>query len=70
MFLGKNNSSLPPDYQTVYVPEKKASIQSNLNFLKAYVEKSESNYIDIWGSGCDSHQKPATFQGISDKMEA
>ena len=45
-----------------YVPKKKASIQSNLNFLKAYVEKLERNYIDIWGSG--GPQRPATFQRI------
>ena len=44
-----------------YVHKKKASIQSHSNFLKAYVEKLERNYIDIWGSG---PQKPATFQRI------
>ena len=33
-------------------------------FLKAYVVKFERNYIDIWGSGGDSPQKPATFQRI------
>ena len=32
-----------------YVSKKKAAIQSYLNFLKAYVEKLERNYIDIWG---------------------
>ena len=61
-FLGKNNPSLP-EYQTVF-PKKKASIQSCLKFLKAYVEKSERNYTDIWWSGGDSPQKPATFQRI------
>ena len=44
-----------------YVPKKKASIQLYLNFLKAYVEKLERNYIYIWGSG--RHFKE------SDKME-
>ena len=33
-------------------------------FLKASVVKLERNYIDIWGSGGDSPQKPATFQRI------
>ena len=33
-------------------------------FLKAYVMKLERNYIDIWGSGGDSPQKPAIFQRI------
>ena len=47
-----------------YVPKNKASIQSYLNFSKAYVEKLERNYIDIWGSGGDSPQKPATYQRI------
>ena len=30
-----------------YIPNKKASIQSYLIFLKAYVEKLERNNIDI-----------------------
>ena len=61
--LGKNNPSLPPDYQR-YIPKRKASIQSYLNFLKAYVEKLQRNDIDILGSGGgggrgggDSHQE-------------
>ena len=62
-FLGKNNPSLPPDIKR-YVPKKKASIQAYLIFLKGYVEKLERNYIDIWGSGGESPQKPATFQRI------
>ena len=33
-------------------------------FLKAYVVKLEINYIDIWGSGGGSPQKPATSQRI------
>ena len=47
-----------------YVRKKKASIQSYLNALKAYVEKLERNCIDIWGSGGYRPQKPATFQRI------
>ena len=31
-----------------YVPKNKASIQSYLNFLKAYVEKLEKYDIDIY----------------------
>ena len=61
--LGKNTPSLPPGYEW-YVPKKKASIQSYFYFLKSYVEKLERNYIDIWGCGGDSPQKPATFQRI------
>ena len=33
-------------------------------FLKAYVVTLERNYIDIWGSGGESPQKPATSQRI------
>ena len=40
-----------------YVPKKKAPIQSYLNLLKAYVEKLERNYIDIWGSGASDISK-------------
>ena len=40
-----------------FVPKKKASIQSYLNFLKVYVEKLERNYIDIWGSGASNISK-------------
>ena len=47
-----------------YVPKTKATIQSYLNNLKAYVEKLERNYIDIWAAGGDSPQEPATFQRI------
>ena len=47
-----------------YVPKKKASIQSYMIFSKASVLKLERNYIDVWGSGGDSPQKPATFQRI------
>ena len=47
---GKNNPSLQIIKR--YVPKKKASIQSYLFFLKAYVDKLEIlNYIDMWGSG-------------------
>ena len=44
-----------------YVPKKKASY---MIYLKAYVVKLERNYIDIWGFGGNSPQKPATFQRI------
>ena len=33
----------PPDYQTVYVPKKKAFNTVIFDFLKAYVEKLERN---------------------------
>ena len=45
-----------------YVPKKKASYY--MFILKAYVVKLERNYIDIWGSGGGSPQKPATSQRI------
>ena len=32
--------------------------------LKAYVVRLERKYIDIWGSGGESPQKPATSQRI------
>ena len=52
-----------------YVPRKKTSIQSYLEFLKAYVEKLERNYIDIWGLGATALRSQRNFKE-SDKMEA
>ena len=43
---------------------KTVCVQSYVNFMKAYVEKLGRNDIDIWGSGGESPQKPATFQRI------
>ena len=34
----------------------------HIYILKAYVVKLERNYVDIWGFGGESPQKPATFQ--------
>ena len=48
-----------------YVPKKKDSIQSYIYFRKLInLEKLEGNYVDKWGSGGDSPQKPAKFQII------
>ena len=60
--ISKNQIKWKPD---IYFLKRKLHI-----FLKAYVVKKEINYIDIWGSGGDSPQRPATFQRITDKMEA
>ena len=53
-FLGKNNPSLPPDYQMVCTL-KESFHAVTFEFLKAYVDKLERNYI---GMG-DSPKKPA-----------
>ena len=54
--ISKNQIKWKPD---IYFLKRKLHI---FFFLKANVVKLERNYIDIWGSGGDSPQKPATFQ--------
>ena len=54
--ISKSQIKWKPD---IYFLKRKLHI-----FLKAYVVKLERNYIDIWGPGGDSPQKPATFQRI------
>ena len=55
--ISKNQIKWKPD---IYFLERKLHIF----FLKAYVVKLERNYIDIWGSGGERPQWPATFQRI------
>ena len=57
--ISKNQIKWKPD---IYFCKKKASYF--YFFLKAYVAKLERNYIDIWGSGGNSPQKPAIFRRI------
>ena len=55
--ISKNQIKWKPD---IYFLKRKL----HFFFVKAYVVKLERNYIDIWGSGGESPQKPVTFQRI------
>ena len=64
-FLDKNKPQVSLQIIKRYVPKKKASIVIfDYFFSTAYVKKLERYYIDVWGSGGDSPQTPATFQRI------
>ena len=58
--ISKNQIKLKSD---IYFLKRKLHIFIYF-FLKAYVVKLERNFIDIWGSGGDSPQKPVTFHRI------
>ena len=60
--ISKNQIKWKPD---IYFLKRKLHLFFESLFLKAYVQvKLERSYIDIWGSGGDSPQKPATSQRI------